>query len=422
MKTYSIKILLLSLSLLQIFAFAKEAPQLESLYQNRQYFELRDELAKLKNDKSPDVLFYRAAVANKFNEPEKSVKYLQEFLKKSGESKNLRGAYELLADNYTKTCEYGKAAATYKILLDKYKDKVSEAEARGYENLFGLWNALAASPRQTVTVKKDTEIKGARDKARLLNIPVEAGSQKMDFVFDTGANLSTMTVSTAKKLGLRIIESDVSVGSSTDKNVKSKLAVAPELKIGDVVVKNVVFLVLEDKSLYFQSIDYQINAIIGFPVIKSLGRITLTRDDKIFVAAKNEKTKAEPNMLLEGLLPLAAGTYNGKRMLFSFDTGATASSLYRAFYEAEKETILKQSAPEKVRFGGAGGYSEVTAHKLKDLDLEIGGKTARFPKINVLTESVNTWSRYYYGNLGQDLIKQFERMTLDFNAMRLVFE
>ncbi len=422
MKTYSIKILFFSLFLLQVFVFAGEASKLENFYEKRQYFELRDELAKLKNDKTPDVLFYRAAVANKFNQPEKSIEYLQKFLKKDGESKNLRGGYELLADNYTKTYEYGKAADTYKILIDRFSGKITDAEAKGYENLFGLWNALRDSPRQIVSVNKDTEIKGVRDKARLLNIPVEAGNQKMDFVFDTGANLSTITVSTAGKLGLKIIESDVSVGSSTDKNVKSKLAVMPELKIGNVSVKNAVFLVLEDKSLYFPPIDYQIHAIIGFPVIKSLGRITLTRDDKIFLAAKNEKTKAEPNMLLEGLLPLVAGTYNGKRMIFSFDTGATVSNFYHPFYEAEKETITKQSAPEKVKFGGAGGFQEVTVHKLKDLDLAIGGKTARFPTITVMTENVNNRSRYYYGNLGQDLIKQFERMTLDFDAMRITFE
>lgn len=124
--------------------------------------------------------------------------------------------------------------------------------------------------------------------------------------------------------------------------------------------------------------------------------------------------------MLEGLLPLVAGAYNGKRMLFSFDTGATVSNFYHPFYEAEKEVITKQSAPEKVKFGGAGGFQKVTVHKLKDL--AIGGKTARFPTITVMTENVNNRSRYYYGNLGQDLIKQFERMTLDFEVLRIIFE
>src|SRR5207237_3830724 len=113
-------------------------------------------------------------------------------------------------------------------------------------------------------------------KARLLNVPVEINAQKMDFVFDTGANISTVSASTAQKLGLRIIEADIAVGSSTDIKVKSKLGVAPEIKVGQVTLKNVVFLVLEDKALTFPQINYQINGIVGFPVIEAFREITLT--------------------------------------------------------------------------------------------------------------------------------------------------
>src|SRR5687767_5184916 len=119
MKNISIKWLFLVIAAMQISVFAETA-SLESLYQNRRYFELRDELAKLKNDKSPGVLFYRGVIANKFNQPEQSIKYLQKFLKKGSESKKSRDAYELLADNYAKTYEYGKSAETYKILVDKF--------------------------------------------------------------------------------------------------------------------------------------------------------------------------------------------------------------------------------------------------------------------------------------------------------------
>jgi predicted aspartyl protease len=423
MKSFSIKFLFAVLFLSQIAVFAqKAAPGLENLYQDRQYFELRDALAGSKNDKSSDVLFYRAVIANRFNQPERSIAFLQKFLKqKNAGKKKTVEAYQLLADNYTKTYRYGKAADAYQILLDKYKNDLSEGEAKSFKNVGGLWNALRNVAPQKVSVEKDTQISGTRDKARLLNIPVEINDQKMDFIFDTGANLSTMTASTANRLGLKIIEADVSVGSSTNISVKSKLAVAPELRIGNIFVRNAVFLVMEDKSLYVPQIDYQINAIIGFPIIKSLGEITLTRDDKISVSAKKRKNKAEPNMLLDGLLPLVAGNYKGKRMIFVFDTGANKSQLYAPFYEAEMEEIKKQSEPVKVKFGGAGGNQEITAHKLKNLNLEIGSKTAVFPEITVATENFNNQSRYYYGNLGQNLINQFERMTLDFDAMRLVF-
>lgn len=422
MKLYLTKLLFAFLFLVQVSAVAAREPELENLYQNKQYFELRDALADVKNNKTPEILFYRGVIANKFNEAAESIEFLEKFLKrKPADQKKIVEAYQLLADNYTKTYEYGKAAAAYQTLLEKFKSELSAEEAKSFANVRGLWYALRIAAPQKVSVKQDTVIQGSRDKAKLLNIPVASGAQKMDFVFDTGANLSTMTVSTAEKLGLKIIEADVSVGSSTDIDVKSKLAVAPEIRIGDAIIKNAVFLVMEDKSLYFPQIDYQIDAIIGFPIIKSLGRITLTRDDKIMISAKRNSKKPAPNMLLEGLYPLVAGVYKGKRMIFVFDTGATDSTLYAPFYRAETEDIKKRSEPQKVKFGGAGGNREVSAHKLKDLHLEIGGKTAKFPEIMVAAEIFNNQSNFFYGNLGQTLIKQFERMTLDFDAMELKF-
>ncbi len=423
MKSFSIKLLFVFLFSAQISGFDALEPTLENLYQNKHYFELRDELSVIKNNKTPEILFYRGVVANKFNESKKSIELLQKFLKeKNADKKKIVQAYQLLADNYTKTFEYGKAADAYRVLLEKFKTDLSAEEAASFENVRGLWHALRNTSPQTVSIKQDTEIQGKRDKAKLLNIPVESGTQKLDFVFDTGANLSTMTISTAEKLGLKIIEADVSVGSSTDIDVKSKLAVAPEIKIGNVIIKNAVFLVMEDKSLYFPQIDYQIHAIIGFPIIKSLGRITLSRDDKILVAAKRTAKKSAPNMLLEGLFPLVSGVYKGKRMIFVFDSGATASTLYAPFYKAETEEIKRVSEPQRAKFGGAGGNREVTAHKLKNLHLEIGGKIAKFPEILVVTEIFNNQSNFFYGNLGQTLINQFEQMTLDFDAMELKFQ
>jgi hypothetical protein len=52
----------------------------------------------------------------------------------------------------------------------------------------------------------------------------------------------------------------------------------------------------------------------------------------------------------------------------------------------------------------------------------IGGKTARLAKAEVITEAINDDSREFYGNLGQDIIKQFDKMTVDLKNMQLVFQ
>lgn len=396
---------------------------LEKLYKNREYFDLRDAVSRKENSSQTDYLFYKAVVANRFNDPKGSIGYLQKFLKaQKPDSKFAKDGYEMLADNYVKTYQYAKAAEIYRYLQEKYKSPADTSAEAAYANLAGLWGALGDAPAQTVSVKTDTVIQGTRDKAKLLNVPVAISGETMDFVFDTGANLSTMTVSTANKLGLKIIESNVTIGSSTENKVKSKLAVAPELRLGNIIVRNAVFLVLEDASLSFPQINYQIHAILGFPVMMGFGRMTLTKDDKIAVSVKKETGSLASNMLLDGLMPVVAGEQNGRRMTFTFDTGATRSKFYAMFYEGASETARAAAVPHKVRSGGAGGVTESPGYKMKDVELTIGGKTARFAEIEVISEKTSERSRFFYGNLGQDLIKQYEKMTLDFRAMRLTFE
>jgi hypothetical protein len=420
MKNLLVKLLVALVMLsAQISVFAQ--PALESLYRNKQYFDLRDELVKYAKETSPELLFYRGAAANRFNRLAESIGFLQKYLEIE-DTKNLVDAYEILADNYAKNYEYGKSADIYKILLERFKDRLDAEKVADYENSLGLWSAIRDIPPQKTTLDGDLQIQGTRDKANLLNLPIQINEQKMDFVFDTGANLSVVTASTAQKAGLKIVESSVLVGSSTDAKVKSKLAVAPLMKIGNSTIHNAVFLVLEDKSLFFPQINYQINGIIGFPVMESFGNVTITQKNEISVKAKPIQQNFEPNLCLDGFDFLAAAFYDNRRMTFAFDTGAVTSTFYPLFFEAEKQKILKFSKLQKMKIGGAGGAKDVNAYSFSNLDLTIAGKKARIAKAKIIAESVNDESRYFYGNLGQDLIKQFARMTLDFKSMRIIFE
>jgi tetratricopeptide (TPR) repeat protein len=421
MKSFSFMFLILAfVANTTVFA---QSNDLEDLFRNFQHFDLRDEVAKRKNDQSPEFLFYRGAIANRFNDTRQSTELLQKYLKKTDKTAAHRAdAYEILADNYTKEFRYAKAAETYKFLLDNFRETLDAQRIKGYENVFGLWNALRQIEPQTVDFKGDSNIQGTRDAAKLLNIPIEIGSVKDNFVFDTGAGLSTITVSTAQKFGLQIIEADVSVGSATDISVKSKLAVAPVLKIGSATLRNVVFLVLDDKAMSFPQINYQIHGIIGFPVIRSLGTVSIGTNNQVAIIAKSAKTKTEPNMALQGLTPIVAGFHRDKRLIFVFDTGAVSSDLYPPFFKSNEAEITSNQTPQKVKVGGAGGFKEMTAYRLAEVQLNIGGKTVRLKNARIFNEQSNENSRYYYGNLGQDLIKQFDKMTLDFRNMQIRFE
>jgi hypothetical protein len=88
-------------------------------------------------------------------------------------------------------------------------------------------------------------------------------------------------------------------------------------------------------------------------------------------------------------------------MAFTFDTGATRTTFYGMFYEAASEAERAAAVMKTIRSRGAGGMREAPGYKMKNIELSIGGKVARFPEIEVISEKTSERSRYFYGNMGQ---------------------
>lgn len=418
--SYSLLVLLLCLPL---NVLTQTISKLQILYQAKQFFDLHDEVIKHSNDKNSGILFYRGAVANKFNKIKASITLLREFLNRFKDDSLRRDALELLADDYIKIYQYAQAAGTYKALLEKHRAGMKADKLADIENSYRLSSAARRIPPQTISFRKSSIIKGTRDQAGLLNIPVEINGQISGFVFDTGANISTVTETAARKLNLKIIDARISVGTSTDAKVESKLGVAKTLIVGNIVLRNTLFLVMPDNALFISPLKYQINGIVGFPVIEALRKFTINRRDEISISAQNGKiAQSEPNLCLDELLPLVSGSFNNRRMTFSLDTGAATTTLYPAFYKVFDAELIKKLKAQTAKIGGAGGIKEMLAYRLPDLNLTIAGKAAKLSGVDLLTEPINDQSRYFAGNIGQDVIKQFERMTIDFQSMQLNFE
>jgi predicted aspartyl protease len=84
----------------------------------------------------------------------------------------------------------------------------------------------------------------------LQNLTLTLDTLAIDFIFDTGANFSTVTETTAKRLNMRIMDTaTIEVGSITSHKVRSKIGVCPEFNLGNIKVENAVFLVFPDEAL-----------------------------------------------------------------------------------------------------------------------------------------------------------------------------
>ncbi|MDP4189309.1 MAG: hypothetical protein Q8905_14755, partial [Bacteroidota bacterium] len=90
------------------------------------------------------------------------------------------------------------------------------------------------------------------------------------------------------------------------------------------------------------------------------------------------------------------------------------------FYIEHQEEIDKSYKPQKISFGGAAGRSEFEGYII-DHTFNFCGKTFNLKGIQLLKEKIND-DETVYGNIGQDFILQFNKMTLNFDHMFIRLE
>ncbi len=391
------------------------------LLADKDFFTAREYFGKHSDDFSAqEKLILGAYIDNAFNKPQESNakinKALEQYSPYFSDSLVI-DFLRLQQENYGRLYEYKAAAkATGKIITD-YTGKMKPEEIADYKNMQVIWSTLAGQPKQEVVINDATAIKMSRDKANLANLPVVSGTATVDFIFDTGANLSTITQGTAKKLGLRILEGEpIEVGAITGAKVMAHLAVCPEFSIGNIAVRNAVFIVFPDDALAFPQIDYQINGIIGFPVIEALAEVQITQAD-MFIVPLRQTHYSNQNMALDFLTPVI--NVNGEH--FTFDTGATSTSLYKKYYDKHKKEIDGKYELTELNLGGAGGIETMKGYNASFIAI-IDEKEIKLEPVDILIENIGEKEHKFYGNIGQDLIKQFPKMTINFEKMFIKFD
>lgn len=410
--------------LLPLFVFAKDPSlRLTHYLKVKDYFRLRSEFKLTANLLSDaDRLYFRAFIDNAFNRCAESSSAVNELLAK----KDLRDSVtvkllQLQIDNQVKLYDYAAAAVTSDQLINVHGNSLDTAELTDVKNSAILWKALSKVGPQQIGRRMNTSIPWKRDTAGLMNIPVSIGGVLNDFVFDTGANLSMMSASYAKELHLQLIETSFDLGSSTSITNKATLAVASSLLIGNVELKNVVFMVLPDDKLSFPQIHYKINAIIGYPVISELGEVTIRQNGTMQIPEKIKKSDLH-NLAMNGLLPVIAVETGRDTLSYSFDTGAKQSMFFKPYFDKYRNEVIQNGKPDSVNLGGAGGSVRYKSYRLPVVSLRPNERSVQLINIDVLTSPLSDNGDNYDGTIGQDLIAKFEEMTLNFKEMYIDFK
>ncbi|RED49016.1 retropepsin-like aspartic protease family protein [Seonamhaeicola aphaedonensis] len=398
---------------------------LDSLAKAQDYFKLRQSLNSKKSLISKELcLYYEAIVLNLFNDLSKSNSKIEELLSIEPLSLTdtmLNKLYYTKILNHINLYEYKQAKEVSELILKNYSHLNDSSKVQMLENELNIWKSLENIPTQEIEKNSDVSFPMTKDKVGLFNIDVSINHQNKHYIFDTGANISVIKRSLVKELGLTYIESDFYVTAFTGEKVDSDLAIANELMIGDLTFKNVVFLVLDDEDISFPQIEYYINGIIGFPVIEAMDEVRISKNNTIFTPKDPIDYKQE-NFALDGLTPIIAINYKKDTLSFSFDTGARTTSLYAPFYRKYQDTIEKNYTPQALKSGSAGGIVEFDGFLLDSLVLSVGNSSASLKSIRVHKNDIKGDVSNFYGNLGQDFIKQFDEMIISFKYGSVVFK
>ncbi|MGL4596367.1 MAG: aspartyl protease family protein [Bacteroidia bacterium] len=320
--------------------------------------------------------------------------------------------HELMAENAMKRYRYNEAKTWNNTILRRFDKILTAKHKTDVENNLNIAKALAHTLPQEMKRKTDCEIKYTFDKAGLMRVPVKTAGVAADFVFDTGANLSTVTESQAQKMKFRMLQGKIQVNTASGKFVEAGMAEADSLVLGDMVFYHVVFLVLRDKDLKFLGGFYKISGILGLPVIAQAGTVHIFQDGRIrFDESVAAGTRS--NLALDGFTPMLEITVADERMVLIFDTGA-AKSMLGSDFSARHVDLYTQGKRKPVRLGGAGGSRKMKAAALKNIAWAIGAKTGSFEQILAVDAQSDQ-----HGYIGQDIFKGSTELVLDWKNMRM---
>ena len=394
---------------------------LQSYLDQKDYFRLKTTLEETSPRLSvTNRAYFEAFVDNAFGHAESSRDLVKGLLDNPHLTLTERQQFRLWilqGNNYYKLGQYLLARQTCDTLLARYKNLVDDAEDLLNNRM--LWGALEDVPPMEIHLPVDqpSPIPWKRDAGGLMNVPVRKDTSTYDFVFDTGAGLSTISESFAHQLRLRLKTAELDVQSSTGIHNRSTLAVADSLYLGSILLKNVVFLVLPDAHLSFPQIHYTIHAILGMPVICQLEEVRINRDGTMRVTPA--VTPSASNLALDGWTPIISVGAAGDTLSFYLDTGANTTELLSPFFHKYAQYVLASGQLAVSHRGGAGGVVKTDVYRLKDFPLFVGGQKVTLPSVDALAHAAR--DEKYYGSIGQDVISQFPEMVMNFRYMYVSF-
>ena len=263
-------------------------------------------------------------------------------------------------------------------------------------------------------------------------MPLKINGHDAEYAMDTGASMSLVTESEAKRLGLTILPgTPLFNGITGAETSQAHYAYAARFKIANTELRNIAFVVVPDNSLeLFQRLPQHQRGAVGMPILLAIGSVRWDREGQItFGFAADEKSRGtkfpgkphDPNVGFDGLVPMTYWEIAKHCLAVELDTGSDRSFVW-PMYVKDFPELIPDVPQGKTRLNGIGGGNEVRSLTLPEFRFSVGGFQIAYENAPALLQSTIPSSSFLYGLFGQDQIDKAHEVSLDLRAMKLTLQ
>ncbi len=374
-------------------------------------------------------VYSRCLIGNRLNRPDVSIPAFTELLNTQSENLdlgNMLNSSVMFAMDLSRTGENAEAASMLTSILDATRQYLDSAAIAGVRRYIGKYAALSAYKPYGSSFGDSHEGSvpfryvpvGPADKNSILMHLDKStiNGAEADITFDTGAGVNIISDSLALKYGLVPLDAFESVGGM---GVQSgRYAIAKELKLGNITVTDVPFVVLTLTTNNKEADQYIdcFGIVVGSELMLQLKDLTVDFVNRRISVPSDipSRSDARPNMCFSSSMNLLArGMIHDNPMLVNIDTGdASYGILDKTFLDRNKEFVMSHSPADSVRMAGIGGVHISQCYRVPDMTARLGGSTVTIPVMDVRMQD-NPAGMDYECNFGLKSLRLFGKIRFN---------
>lgn len=372
------------------------------------------------------ALYSRCLIGNRLNRPDVSIPAFKELFNNYTQNMELGNLISSVLMFSMDLSREGQNESAFKVLstiIEEVGHKLKASQLIQLEQLASLYSELTNyNPYKVVFEEESPGIipfkivsAGPEDKGgKLIYLQNSSiNGLQADIILDTGAGVNVISDSLAQKYNLIPlgVELDVKgIGNET-----GNFVIARELKIGNITLYDVPFLILSMSSNNIDADQYlsKMDLIVGSELMLQLKDLTIDfQDNQIIVPVISpSRSNKKPNMCFSsGMNLLSHVIVDNDSFLMRIDTGDVSyGTLNYDFYKIHKKFVRSCSKKDKIRIASIGGVTKENCYQTPNLELTLGGNNVIVPSMQVISNKKSQIKN----NLGLKSLMLFDKVRFN---------